>query len=84
MCLLDDFFVNLTTVTVHYALLAQAIPPKNLDCHFSGVACGISLHWYAELIPRPHRAQKDACTTLVSSEKPAHLRQKMREIEPNL
>ena len=48
------------------------------------MACGISLHWYAELIPRPHRAQKDACTTLVSSEKPAHLRQKMREIEPNL
>ena len=33
---------------------------------------------------RPHRAQRDACTALVSSENPAHLRQKMREIEPNL
>ena len=84
MCLLDKiFFVNLTTATVHNALLAQAIPPKNLDCHFSGVACGISLHWYAELMPdlTDHR---DACTALVSSENPAHLRQKMREIKPNL
>ena len=34
MCLLDDFFVNLTTVTVHYALLAQAIPKKTLIAIF--------------------------------------------------
>ena len=33
---------------------------------------------------RPHRAQRDACTALVSSEKTPHLRQKMCEIEPNL
>ena len=32
------------------ALLASRAQ-KNLDCHFSGVASGISLHWYAELIP---------------------------------
>ena len=80
MCLLDKiFFCQFDNCNCAQCFAGTSHPPKNLDCHFSGVACGISLHWYAELMP-DLTEQRDACTALVSSENPAHLRQKMCEI----
>ena len=51
-------------------------PPKKPWLPFFGSGMWNFTSLVCRVDARPHRAQKDACTALVSSENPAHLRQK--------